>query len=60
MKPNTKFELSVQDVEHIENALHLLQSSMDDDTKKKEIVELRAKLYHQKNWYRPKENYVSG
>ena len=60
MKPNTKFKLSVQDVEHIENALHLLQSSMDDDTKKKEIVELRAKLYHQKNWYRPKENYVSG
>jgi hypothetical protein len=60
MKPNTKFELSVQDVEHIESALHLLQSSLDDDAKKKEIVELKAKLFHQKNWYRPKENYVSG
>lgn len=60
MKPNTKFELSVQDVEHIESALHLLQSSLDDDAKKKEIIELKAKLFHQKNWYRPKENYVSG
>ena len=60
MKPNTKFKLSVQDVEHIESALHLLQSSLDDDAKKKEIVELKAKLFHQKNWYRPKENYVSG
>ena len=60
MKPNTRFELSVQDVEYIENALHLLQSSTDEDAKKKEIVNLKAKLYHQKNWYRPKENYVGG
>ena len=60
MKPNTKFELGVNDVEHIENALHLFQLSLDDEIKKKEIVELKAKLFHQKNWYRPKENYVGG
>lgn len=60
MKPNTKFTLGVKDVEHIENALHLLQASIKDDAKKKEIVELKAKLYHQKNWYRPRTNYVGG
>ena len=60
MKPNTQFNLSVKDVEHIERALHLLQTSFDSDADKKEIVNLLSKLYHQKNWYRPKENYVSG
>ena len=60
MKPNTQFNLSVKDVEQIERALHLLQKSFDSDADKKEIVDLLAKLYHQKNWYRPKENYVSG
>ena len=60
MKPNTKFTLCVKDVEHIENALHLLQASIKDDAKKKEIVELKAKLYHQKHWYRHRTNYVGG
>ena len=60
MKPNTQFNLSVKDVEHIERALHLLQTSFDSDADKKEIVNLLANLYHQKNWYRPKENYVGG
>jgi hypothetical protein len=53
MKPNTKFELSVKDIEIIENALRAQPTS-------KEIQEVLAKLYHQKNWYRPKENYVGG
>jgi len=60
MKPNTKFELSVKDVEHIECALQLYQASLENDADKKQIVNLLAKLYHQKVWYRPKENYVSG
>jgi len=60
VKPNTQFNLSVKDVEHIERALHLYQTSLESDADKKEIVDLLAKLYHQKNWYRPKENYVSG
>jgi hypothetical protein len=60
MKPNGNFNLTVKDVEHIERALHLLQTSFNNDADKKEIVNLLARLYHQKNWYRPKENYVSG
>ena len=60
MKPNTKFNLDTNDVEHIERALHMLQSSFDNDDDKKEIVNILAKLYHQKNWYRPKKDYVSG
>jgi hypothetical protein len=60
MKPNTKFNLDTNDVEHIERALHMLQSSFNNDDDKKEIVNILAKLYHQKNWYRPKKDYVSG
>jgi hypothetical protein len=59
MKPNTKFNLDVKDLELIESALFLLQSNADNEGKR-EIQELRAKLHHQKNWYRPKEDYVSG
>lgn len=60
MKPNTKFNLDVNDVEQIERALHHYQTTLDDPSAKKEIVNLLARLYHQKHWYRPKENYVSG
>ena len=60
MKPNTQFNLSVKDVEHVERALQLYQVSLESDADKKEIVDLLANLYHQKVWYRPKENYVSG
>ena len=60
MKPNGNFNLTVRDVEHIERALHILQASFNNDTDKKEIVDLLARLYHQKNWYRPKDKYVSG
>ena len=57
MKPNTQFTLTVKDIDTIERALFLLQTQTDS---KKEIVDLLAKLFHQKNWYRPKKNYVSG
>ena len=59
MKPNTKFELNVRDLELIESALFLLQANADD-AGKREIQELRAKLHHQKVWYRPKKDYVGG
>ena len=59
MKPNTNFKLSVRDLELIESALFLAQSNADD-AGKREIQELRAKLHHQKVWYRPKKDYVSG
>ena len=60
MKPNNKFELSVKDIEHIERALFLYQSTLESDADKKEIVKVLAKLHHQKVWYRPKNDYVSG
>ena len=60
VKPNKNFELNVKDVEQIENALLLLQSVVDQH-EKKQIQKLLAKIYHQKNWYRPKDKiYVSG
>lgn len=59
MKPNTKFELSVRDIEYIEYALRLnLRYANDKD--KRVISELLGKIHNQKNWYRPKEEYVSG
>ena len=60
MKPNTSFNLSVEDVDYIETALMKMQLDMTDNKDKKDIVELLAKIYHQKVWYRPKKNYVSG
>ena len=58
-KPNTKFNLNVRDLELVEQALFLAQANADD-AGKREIQELRAKLHHQKVWYRPKKDYVSG
>ena len=58
-KPNENFKLNVRDIELIESALFLLQSNADEKDKR-EIQELRAKLHHQKIWYRPKNDYVSG
>ena len=59
-KPNTKFNLDVKDIELIDRALFLAQGNADD-IGKREIQNVRAKLYHQKVWYRPKKDiYVSG
>ena len=58
-KPNTKFNLNVRDLELVEQALFLAQANADDKGKR-EIQELRAKLHHQKVWYRPQKDYVSG
>lgn len=60
MKPNTKFRLDVKDIALIEKALQELQSNLSNNDDKRRVVDLLAKIYHQKVWYRPKENYVSG
>jgi hypothetical protein len=53
-KPNTRFELSVNDIKLIEDALHLVEQT-------REVRELLGKIHNQKNWYRPKDKiYVSG
>ena len=59
MKPNENFKLNTRDIELIDSALFLLQANADE-TDKREIQDVRAKLFHQKVWYRPKKDYVSG
>ena len=58
-KPNTRFNLNVKDIELIDRALFLAQANADD-ADKREIQNVRAKLHHQKVWFRPKKDYVSG
>ena len=54
MKPNTKFNLSVSDIELIEQALHSVEQT-------REVRELLGRLHNQKNWYRPKDRvYIGG
>ena len=73
MKPNTKFNLSVNDIEIIESALRakagrrgmkILTGDGDFVTLKceaDEIMDLLGRLHQQKIWYRPKkETYVGG
>lgn len=62
MKPNTEFELDVNDINLIEEALSLLQHHRMGTVgfEFQEIENLKAKIFHQKNWYRPKGVYISG
>ena len=70
-KPNTSFKLSVRDIEVIEQALRAKagrrglaiaegETSLQLREEMKEIQELLGRIYHQKNWYRPKGKFVSG
>ena len=81
-KPNTHFELSVEDIDIIESALQRqirvlterrltaiqstikpeweLDSVREIDREVKEIYKLLGRLHNQKEWYRPKDNYVGG
>ncbi|MAD25861.1 MAG: hypothetical protein CMO44_17000 [Verrucomicrobiales bacterium] len=60
VKPNTDFKLTVKELALIEMSLLSFQSTQPN--RHKEIQALLAKFYHQKIWYRPKneEIYVSG
>jgi hypothetical protein len=72
MKPNRKFDLSVQDIDIIERALTAkagrrgmrLMQGEDNEQLKQEmqaIQNLLGRLHEQKNWYRPKDGtYVGG
>ena len=59
VKPNTKFELDVEDICLIEEALVALQNQ-NIGSRSQQIEDLKAKIYHQKNWYRPDGVYISG
>lgn len=71
MSPNKSFELGIRDIEIIENALRakagrrgLAIANGETSEKLKEemdeIQDLLGRIHNQKNWYRPKNNYVSG
>ena len=71
MKPNKTFELSVKDIQIIEEALRAkagrrgmrIMQGEDVDrlhVEMKEIQDLLGRLHHQKNFYRPKDGYVGG
>lgn len=73
MKPNTKFNLSIKDIEIIERALSAkagrrgMRLMKGEDNKQlheemRDIQDLLGRLHEQKNWYRGsmKQTYVSG
>jgi hypothetical protein len=61
MKPNTSFTLDVSDIDLIDRALTCLIPLDQSITSR--VVELKAKIHHQKNWYQKNKDgtpYVSG
>ena len=72
MGPNKKFELSVRDIEVIEQALRakagrrglaIAQGETSEllRAEMQEIQDLLGRIHHQKNFYRPKDKiFVSG
>lgn len=70
-KPNTSFKLNIRDIEIIEQALRakagrrglaIAQGETSKELKLEmhEIQELLGRIHNQKNWYRPKDKFVSG
>ena len=71
MKPNKKFDLSVRDVEIIEQALRakagrrgmaIAQGESSPQLREEmlEIQQLLGRLHDQKVWYKPKNKFVPG
>ncbi|MEL7000717.1 MAG: hypothetical protein AAFP68_20915 [Pseudomonadota bacterium] len=55
-KPNTKFELNVEDVDVIETALRgALQTKEIADLDEQTVTELLGRLHNQKVFYRPSQ-----
>ena len=71
MKPNKKFDLSVRDVEIIEQALRakagrrgmaIAQGETSPQLREEmaEIQQLLGRIHDQKVWYKPKDKVVPG
>ena len=71
MKPNLKFNLSVEDIDIIERALtakagrrgmRLMQGEDNEQIKQemRDIQNLLGRLHEQKIWYKPKDKFVPG
>ncbi|MBT8458519.1 MAG: hypothetical protein HKP37_13215 [Boseongicola sp.] len=57
-KPNTRFELDVEDLDLIETALRKAKREADIDSR--EVADLLGRLHNQKVFYRPDGTYVGG
>lgn len=64
VKPNTEFELTIEDIDLIEKALYnmiMYYSNKQDFDSVNQITELMGRLHNQKQFYRPNNGtYVSG
>lgn len=71
MKPNTNFKLTVRDIEVIEQALRakagrrglaIAEGETSEQLREEmqEIQNLLGRIHSQKNFFRPKSNYVGG
>ena len=71
VKPNNKFELTVRDIEVIEQSLRAKagrrglaiaqgETSTQLVEEMKEIQELLARIHHQKVWYTSKDKFQGG
>ena len=71
MKPNKKFDLSVRDIEIIEQALRakagrrglaIAQGEVSEQSRAEmhEIQGLLGRIHNQKNWYKPKDDRFQG
>lgn len=68
-RPNTSFEISVEEMEIIESALRAAMptepeaqvSRITEAAKARDIAALLGRLHNQKNFYRPRNRqYISG
>ena len=71
VKPNTKFELTIRDVEVIEQALRAKagrrglaiaegETSPQLRAEMRELQELLGRIHHQKVWYTSKDKFQGG
>ena len=62
VKPNTSFNLDVDDINMIDEALIVLQHQRTGVVgfEIEAITNLRAKILHQKNCYKPKDRFAGG
>ncbi len=65
LKPNTQFDLSVEDLDLIETALRshkadIVKACAGTSDDARGVHELLGRLHNQKVFYRPSEGYIGG
>ena len=59
-KYNTKFDLTLEDMDLIETALQRTAANDDADIDPRAVNDLLGRLHNQKVFFRPKGRYISG